>query len=322
MNRILITGAAGFIGSHACRAFLEREWSVTGLDNFDPFYARSIKEQGLAELVDESNFRFVEGDIRDAATVSRELKGVDLVLHLAARAGVRPSIEDPESYVSVNVGGTATLLEACNKLDVKRFVFGSSSSVYGDSTAVPFREDAPAVDPISPYAATKRAGELHCKVYSHLHGFRIAALRFFTVYGPRQRPDLAIHKFAHLMSAGTPVVQFGDGSSERDYTHVDDIIQGTVGAVEWVMSGGPGFEVFNLGESKTTRLADLIELIGSALQIEPKIEIQPVAPGDVQRTFADISKARSVLGYHPQISIEDGVPRFVEWYQATYGCPT
>ncbi len=322
MSRILITGAAGFIGSHACRAFLERQWSVTGLDNFDPFYDRAIKEQGLAVLADEPGFRFVEGDIRDTAIVSKELEGVNVVLHLAARAGVRPSIEDPESYVSVNVGGTATLLEACNKLGIKRFVFGSSSSVYGDSTPVPFREDAPAVDPISPYAATKRAGELHCKVYAHLHGFRIAALRFFTVYGPRQRPDLAIHKFARLMSTGTPVIQFGDGSSERDYTHVDDIIQGTTAAVDWALQDAPAFEVFNLGESKTIRLADLIEMIGNAVQIEPKIEIQPAAPGDVRRTFADIGKARRVLGYDPQISIEDGIPQFVEWYQATYGCPT
>ncbi|MFB3110414.1 MAG: NAD-dependent epimerase/dehydratase family protein [Gemmatimonadales bacterium] len=322
MSRILITGAAGFIGSHACRAFLDREWLVTGLDNFDPFYDRTIKEQGLSELVDESDFRFVEGDIRDAATVNAVLEDVDVVLHLAARAGVRPSIEDPESYVSVNVGGTATLLEVCNKLGIKRFVFGSSSSVYGDSTPVPFREDAPAVDPISPYAATKRAGELHCKVYAHLHGFRIAALRFFTVYGSRQRPDLAIHKFARLMSTGTPLVQFGGGSSERDYTHVDDIIQGTAAAVDWAMQDAPAFEVFNLGESKTTRLADLIEMIGNAVQIEPKIEVQPAAPGDVRRTFADISKARRVLGYDPQISIEDGIPQFVEWYQATYGCPT
>ena len=322
MSRILITGAAGFIGSHACRVFLDRGWLVTGLDNFDPFYDRTIKEQGLAEVADEPGFRFVEGDVRDTATVNAVLKGVDVVLHLAARAGVRPSIEDPESYVSVNVGGTATLLEVCNKLGIKRFVFGSSSSVYGDSTPVPFREDAPAVDPISPYAATKRAGELHCKVYGHLHGFRIAALRFFTVYGPRQRPDLAIHKFARLMSTGTPVIQFGDGSSERDYTHIDDIIQGTAAAVDWAMQEVPAFEVFNLGESKTTRLADLIEMIGDAVQIEPKIEIQPAAPGDVRRTFADISKARRVLGYDPQISIEDGIPQFVEWYQATYGCPT
>ena len=322
MSHVLITGAAGFIGSHACRVFLDREWLVTGLDNFDPFYDRAIKEQGLSEVTDEPGFRFVEGDIRDTATVNAVLEGGDVVLHLAARAGVRPSIEDPESYVSVNVGGTATLLEVCNKLGIKRFVFGSSSSVYGDSTPVPFREDAPAVDPISPYAATKRAGELHCKVYAHLHGFRIAALRFFTVYGPRQRPDLAIHKFARLMSTGTPVIQFGGGSSERDYTHVDDILQGTAAAVDWAMQDAPAFEVFNLGESKTTRLADLIEMIGNAVQIEPKIEVQPAAPGDVRRTFADISKARRVLGYDPQISIEDGIPQFVEWYQATYGCPT
>jgi UDP-glucuronate 4-epimerase len=318
----LVTGAAGFIGSHTCHAFLERGWQVTGIDNFDPFYDRRIKEEGIAALHGEAGFRLVEGDIRDTNVVGEALESVDVVLHLAARAGVRPSIEDPELYVSVNVGGTATLLEACNRAGVRRFVFGSSSSVYGDSTPAPFGEDAVAMDPISPYAATKRAGELHCKVYAHLYDFRIAALRFFTVYGPRQRPDLAIHKFTRLISDGAPIVQFGDGLSERDYTHVEDILQGTVAAVEWAMQEGPAFEIFNLGESKTVRLSYLIELIGGALQIGPQIEIRPAAPGDVRRTFADISKARQVLGYDPRICIEDGIPAFVEWYQATYGCPT
>ncbi|MCH8144391.1 MAG: GDP-mannose 4,6-dehydratase [Gemmatimonadetes bacterium] len=329
MMHVLITGAAGFIGSHACRACLGRGWRVTGIDNFDPFYDRAIKEQAIAGLHEESGFRFVEGDIRDGTAVCGALEGtgtgagagVDVVLHLAARAGVRPSIEDPDGYVSVNVCGTATLLESCNKAGVKRFVFGSSSSVYGDSTPVPFSEDAEAMDPISPYAATKRAAELHCKVYTHLHDFRIAALRFFTVYGPRQRPDLAIHKFARLMSTGAPIVQFGDGSSERDYTHIEDILQGTLAAIDWVMEDAPAFELFNLGESKTVRLSYLIELIAGALRVEPKVEIRPAAPGDVRRTCADITKARRVLGYDPSMSIEEGIRRFVTWYNATYGCP-
>ncbi len=320
-GRVLITGVAGFIGAHAGRAFLQRGWRVTGIDNFDPFYDRRIKEQGMAELPSMGHFRFVEGDIRDRECVVEVLDDVDVVLHLAARAGVRPSIEDPELYVSVNVGGTATLLEACRDRGLKKVVFGSSSSVYGDTTPVPFSESADAVEPISPYAATKRAGELHCRVYTHLYGFRIAALRFFTVYGARQRPDLAIHKFTRLISSGRPIQQFGDGTSERDYTHVDDIVQGVLAATEWTGQEGPAFEVFNLGESKTVRLSYLIELIGDALELEPEIDVQPAAAGDVRRTFADISKAKRVLGYDPQVAIEDGIPRFVEWYKATYGCP-
>jgi UDP-glucuronate 4-epimerase len=198
-------------------------------------------------------------------------------------------------------------------------VFGSSSSVYGDTTPVPFREDAPAVDPVSPYAATKRAGELICDVYTGLHGLRIAALRFFTVYGPRQRPDLAIHKFTRLLAEGRPIEQFGDGSSERDYTHIDDIVQGVLGAVGWTRSGEPAFEVFNLGESRTVRLDDLVDLIGHALGVTPAIELRPPQPGDVQRTCADITKARRLLGYAPKMVIETGIPQFVEWYEGAYG---
>ena len=318
-GRLLITGAAGFIGSHACRAFLERGWEVIGIDNFDPFYERQIKEQGLAGLAGHEAFRFVEGDIRESGALASVLEGVDAVLHLAARAGVRPSIEDPVSYESVNVVGTATLLEACRLAGVRRFVFGSSSSVYGDETPTPFSEDAPAVTPISPYAATKRAGELQCMVYAHLHGFRIVSLRFFTVYGARQRPDLAIHKFTRLISMGAPIQQFGDGSSERDYTHVDDILTGIVAAIDWTVQDAPACEIVNLGESKTVRLSYLIELIGRALEMEPRVEIHPPAPGDVRRTFADISKARRLFGYDPRIGIEDGIPQFVDWYRKDYG---
>jgi UDP-glucuronate 4-epimerase len=318
-DRALVTGAAGFIGSHCCAALLRSGFNVVGLDNFDPFYARSIKEQGIAELRSYQGFRLVEGDIRDAATVARTLDGVSLVVHLAARAGIRPSLEDPPLYASVNIEGTTQLLEQCRLLGVKRFVFGSSSSVYGNATHPPFPEDAPALAPISPYAATKRAGELLCDVYRHLYQMRVASLRFFTVYGPRQRPDLAIHKFTRLIESGQAIKQFGDGSSERDYTHVDDILQGVLGAVRWVQDDQPAHEIFNLGESRTVSLKRLIALIAESLGVEPRIEYLPDQPGDVRRTCADISKARRVLGYDPQVSIEDGIPGFVDWFRAHHG---
>jgi UDP-glucuronate 4-epimerase len=318
-QRVLITGAAGFIGGHCSRALLDAGYAVVGLDNFDPFYDRAIKEQALSELTPRPDFSFVEADIRDRDAVTKALAGVDAVLHLAARAGVRPSIEEPSLYSSINVEGSITLLESCKQLGISRFVFGSSSSVYGDTTPAPFREDAPALDPISPYAATKRAGELACRVYTHLYEMRIAALRFFTVYGARQRPDLAIHRFTRLLHEGKPIQQYGDGSSERDYTHVDDIVKGVAGAMRWVDVDEPGFEIFNLGESQTVRLDQLITLISGASGIEPKIERLPSQPGDVRRTYADISKAREMLGYSPSIAIDDGIPAFVSWYEDTYG---
>lgn len=322
MTRVLVTGAAGFIGSHCCGALLDTGYTVVGLDNFDPFYERALKQRGLEELLRREGFAFVEGDIRDADAVRRLLRGVDIVVHLAARAGVRPSIADPELYTSINVDGTATLLQACNERGIRNVVFGSSSSVYGDTTPVPFSEDAPAVDPISPYAATKRAAELVCRVYAQLHGFRIAVLRFFTVYGPRQRPDLAVHTFTRLLANGAPVQQYGDGSSERDYTHIDDILHGVLGAVRWLEPGGAAFEIFNLGGSRTVRVDHLIRLIAEALDVEPSIERLPMQPGDVRRTCADITKARTVLGYAPSVAIEDGIRRFVTWYEAAYGRPS
>jgi UDP-glucuronate 4-epimerase len=316
---ILVTGAAGFIGGHVCGALLDAGFEVRGVDNFDPFYDRRIKESAVAELDRRGGFALVEADIRDAGAMAGAVKGCDLVVHLAARAGVRPSIQDPALYASINVEGTVRVLEACRQAGIRRFVFGSSSSVYGDTTPVPFREDAPAVDPVSPYAATKRAGELMCDVCTGLHGLRIAALRFFTVYGPRQRPDLAIHKFTRLLAEGRPIEQFGDGSSERDYTHIDDIVQGVLGAVRWTRSGEPAYEVFNLGESRTVRLDYLVELIGRALGVTPAIELRPPQPGDVRRTCADITKARRLLGYAPKMPIETGIPQFVEWYEGAYG---
>jgi len=314
MERILVTGAAGFIGGHCCRALLDLGARVTGLDNFDPFYPRPIKERTLAGL-EGPGFRFVEGSILDGSLIESLVRENDAVIHLAARAGVRPSIEEPELYATVNVTGTISVLEACRRAGLRRFLFGSSSSVYGDSTPVPFREDGPAVDPISPYAATKRAGELACQVYTHLHGFRIAALRLFTVYGPRQRPDLAIHRFTRLISSGQPIQQFGDGLSERDYTYVDDLVGGILGALRWSGQTEPAFEIFNLGEARTIRLDRLIMLIGDVLGREARIERLPAAPGDVRRTYADISKARAILGYSPRVTIEEGIQRFVDWFK-------
>ena len=318
-ERVLVTGAAGFIGGHTCHALLDNRYSVVGIDNFDPFYDRGIKEGTVRELSAQPGFSFVEGDIRDAEVLDRALEEVDVVVHLAARAGVRPSIELPALYSSVNVEGTVCLLESCRKAKVRRFVLGSSSSVYGDTTPVPFSEEVAAVTPVSPYAATKRAGELLCGVFADLYDMRIAALRFFTVYGHRQRPDLAIHKFTRLLASGSTIQQFGDGSAERDYTHVTDILKGVLGAVRWTEAPQSALEIINLGESRTVRLDRLIELIASALGVEPKVERLPHQPGDVVRTYADISKARRVLAYDPRVDIEDGIVDFVEWYKVTHG---
>ncbi len=318
-GRVMVTGAAGFIGGHLCDALLRAGLEVTGVDNFDPFYDRSIKSDTVSRLSSTSSFTFCEADIRDGVTMLEQVAGADVVVHLAAKAGVRPSIQDPASYTSVNVDGTVQLLEACVQNGVRKFVFGSSSSVYGDDTPAPFSETVPAMVPISPYAATKRAGELMCEVYARLHDLRIAALRFFTVYGHRQRPDLAIYRFTKLLAQGSPIERYGDGSTERDYTHIDDIVKGVVAAVEWTAAKESGYEIFNLGESRTVRLDYLIELIAGSLDVTPKIELLPMQPGDVRRTFADISKARRVLGYDPSVTIEQGIPDFVDWYRTVYG---
>jgi len=319
VTRVLVTGAAGFLGSHVADALVARGEDVIGLDNFDAFYPRAVKEQNLAGLKAHSRFRFVEGDIRDGATVRGLLAPGDVVIHLAAKAGVRPSLEDPQGYVSTNVDGTTSMLNAAQAAGVKAFILAGSSSVYGDSAPAPFREDFPALDPISPYAATKRACELITSTFVHLYGMRAISLRFFTVYGARQRPDLAIHKFTRLIASGQTVPMFGDGSMERDHTYIDDIVQGVLAARDWVASGGAAFEIVNLGESATTRLDRLIELIGAALGKTPVIERRPMQPGDVQRTNADIGKARALLGYQPATKVEDGIPKFVRWYEETHG---
>lgn len=319
MNKsILVTGGAGFIGSHLVEHLLaEGGWSITVVDDFNDFYPPEIKRAAVAPNLVLANYNLVEADIRDAAAMARVFADgdFDCVVHLAARAGVRPSLREPKLYTETNIIGTQNLLELAKEHSVPQFVFGSSSSVYGVNSKVPFSEDDSIQQPISPYAATKAAGELLCHTYSHLYNFRMVCLRFFTVYGSRQRPDLAIHKFTKLITEGKPIQMFGDGSSRRDYTYVDDIIQGVRAAIDY---DGSVYEVFNLGESETTELKRLIELIEDTLGKKAAIENKPMQPGDVPITFADISKAKKLLSYSPKTKIEEGIPKFVEWFRETH----
>lgn len=312
---VLVTGAAGFIGSHLTERLLARGEEVVGLDNFDRFYERPIKEQNLEAARDQPGFTLVEGDIRDAQLLERLPEGIDALIHIAALAGVRPSIREPARYNDVNVNGTVTLLEWARKNGVREVLFASSSSVYGNNEKVPFAEDDPVDHPISPYAATKKAGELICHTYHHLFGMDVACLRFFTVYGPRQRPDLAIRKFARLLAAGEPIPMFGDGTTQRDYTYIEDVLDGVEGALRFVREGeGDRYEVINLGESQTIELREMIRVIGQVMGVEPEIRQLPMQPGDVERTYADVSKARRLLGYEPRVGFEEGVARFMEWF--------
>jgi len=317
MSTILVTGGAGFIGSHLVERLASRGDTVVALDNFDPYYDPAIKRRNLraaAQNHGPGRFTLVEGDIHDAAGLDALFAGrrLDAVVHLAARAGVRPSIADPLLYADVNVSGTTQLLEACRRHGVARFLFGSSSSVYGDSTAVPFSEEARVDRPVSPYAATKVAGELLASTYHHLFGMEISCLRFFTVYGPRQRPEMAIHKFARLIMEGTPLPRFGDGRTERDYTYIDDILDGVVKALD----RAKGYTIYNLGESRRVSLAHLIELLEKEIGRRAVVEALPEQPGDVKMTCADISRARRDLGYDPRVPIEEGIRRFVAWLKA------
>jgi len=310
----LVTGGAGFIGSHLVDRLLAEGAQVTVVDNFDPYYPRAVKEENIAAHRDHPAYRLVEADIRDLAALRKELAGdYDVIVHLAARAGVRPSIEDPIGYQEVNVGGTQNLLELAREWGVKQFVFGSSSSVYGVNPNVPWREDDHVLLPISPYASSKVSGELMGHVYSHLHGMSVVCLRFFTVYGPRQRPDLAIHKFARLMLAGEAIPVFGDGSSERDYTYVADIVKGIEGAMSYAENHAGCYRVFNLGGSRAVALTELIRLQAEYLGVVPRLRWLPMQPGDVQRTCADVSQARLELGYDTPTTIEEGIPPFLLW---------
>ena len=326
--KVLITGAAGFIGSHLCERLLDDEWLVVGVDNFDDFYDPQIKRRNIDGCLKNKNFQLVEADIRDSAAMDRTIgDGIEIIVHLAARAGVRPSITQPLLYADVNVNGTMVLLEAAKKHKIDKFIFGSSSSVYGNNEKVPFSEDDNVDFPISPYAATKKAAELVCHTYHHLYGLDVTCLRFFTVYGPRQRPDLAIHKFARLIEGGKPIPVYGDGTMMRDFTYIDDIIDGTVAAIEQLTSQesratspefntpvrNVSFDIYNLGESKPITVNDLVAEIENALGKKAGKQYVPPQPGDVERTYADITKAARELGYNPTTTIQAGLAKFVAW---------
>ncbi len=308
-STVLITGAAGFIGSHLCERLLDEGLSVVGVDNFDDFYDPQIKRDNISNCLKNKNFQLIEADIRDKSAMDKAAGGVEIIVHLAAKAGVRPSIAEPLLYSDVNINGTMVLLEAANKHKVGKFIFASSSSVYGNNEKVPFSEDDNVDFPISPYAATKKACELICHTYHHLYGIDLTCLRFFTVYGPRQRPDLAIHKFSKLIEQDKPIPVYGDGSMMRDFTYIDDIIDGTIAA----MNKCKGFNIYNLGESEPVTVNDLISEIEKALGKTAIKEYLPLQPGDVNRTYADITKAARELGYNPSTPIRDGLAKFADW---------
>ena len=350
-QRVLVTGGAGFIGSHLCAALLARGAKLAVVDHLDDFYAPAWKQASLDDLRRAGSFDFFPADICDASAMDKAFAAArpEIVVHLAARAGVRPSLEQPVLYERVNVGGTAVLLEACRRFGVGKLIFGSSSSVYGASSPVPFSEDFAGLHPISPYAATKLAGELACYTYAHLYALPVVALRFFTVYGPRQRPDLAIHKFTSLIEAGKPVPVFGDGSMGRDYTFVDDTVSGILAAMNYSPSStvesslatshspalsrpradeGPlatsepplttvPYEVFNLGNSHPVTLNDLLDALARATGRPVRREPHPHQPGDVPITWADISRARTRLGYNPKTRLDEGLAKFVAWFRSS-----
>jgi UDP-glucuronate 4-epimerase len=308
--KAIVTGAAGFIGSHLCERLLKDGWEVVGIDNFDEFYDPKIKRNNIKACLLNKRFRLVEADIRDAGRMnSITSEGADIIFHLAAKAGVRPSIAQPALYADVNINGTMTLLEAAKKSRIGKFIFASSSSVYGNNKKVPFSEDDNVDFPISPYAATKKASELICHTYHHLYGISLTCLRYFTVYGPRQRPDLAIHKFARLIEAGKPIPVYGDGSMMRDFTYIDDITDGTMASIKKC----EGYRIYNLGESRPMSVRDLISELEKALGKKAAIEYLPLQPGDVERTYADVARAGRDLGYLPKTELSDGLKKFVEW---------
>jgi UDP-glucuronate 4-epimerase len=312
-KNILVTGGAGFIGSHLVELLLgEGVWRVSVVDDFNDFYSPELKRANISAHLENTNFRLYETDICDAQSLEEVFakNNFDAIVHLAARAGVQPSLCQPKLYAETNINGTLNLLELARQFGVGQFVFGSSSSVYGNNTKIPFAEDDKISEPISPYAATKAAGELLCHTYSHLYDIRAVCLRFFTVYGARQRPDLAIRKFSELILQEKPIQMFGDGTTRRDYTFIDDIIQGVRAAIDYTASD---FEIFNLGESQTVELKRLIELLEEKLGKRAIIHQKPIQAGDVPQTFADISKSTKLLGYNPQTQIEEGIERFTEW---------
>jgi UDP-glucuronate 4-epimerase len=314
---ILVTGSAGFIGSSLVERLLEGGREVVGLDNFDDFYDPEVKWRNVERARAFPRYREFRGDIRDRNLLSGLPKDIEAVVHLAALAGVRPSIEDPIRDQDVNVGGTTTLFDWTRRRGITAFLFASSSSVYGNNSKAPFSEEDDVGTPISPYAASKRAGELLCHTYHHLYGTTVACLRFFTVFGPRQRPDLAIHKFVRLLDAGEPIPMYGDGTTERDYTYIEDTLDGIVGALRWAEEGSakPRYEIVNLGESRTVSLRHMIEVIAEEMGVDPEIRQLPMQAVDVERTWADTSKASELFGYQPKWEFRAGVREFIRWYR-------
>ena len=313
MNKsILVTGCAGFIGSHVCEALLNRGDSVFGIDNFDPYYSEAIKRNNLSHFQNKPNFKFAETSIINYKSLELLFNDNNFshIVHLAAKAGVRPSIQKPIDYQNTNMLGTNNLLELSQLHGIQNFIFASSSSVYGNNIKVPFSETDNVDTPISMYAATKKGGELLCHTYYHLYRMNISMLRFFTVYGPRQRPEMAIHKFTRMIDEGRPIDVYGFGKPERDYTYIDDIVQGVVLSIDHV----DGYEIYNFGESQTISTSDLIKLIEDSLGKKAIINEMAMQPGDVLKTYADIRKAKEKLGYNPITKIRDGIPKFVDWY--------
>lgn len=321
MKNIVVTGCAGFIGSHLSEKLLAEGNRVIGIDNFDPFYPKEVKERNLKSVKEYSNFQFFEADLVDFNALEKlfsDIEKPDIVVHLAAKAGVRPSIEDPQGYIDNNISATRNVLELMRKQSVTKLVFASSSSVYGNMPEIPYHEEMDVSNPISPYAFTKKSCELLNHTYHHLYNIDIVNLRFFTVYGPRQRPDLAIHKFTRFVNEGKPITMYGDGSTSRDYTFIEDIIQGVEKSIDFVLNRANVFETMNLGNNEPVVLKDLIQMIYEVNGKEPTITRLPMQQGDVDRTFASIEKAKKLLGYQPYTSMKEGLQKFTEWYKENH----
>ena len=314
MDTIMVTGCAGFIGSHVSEKLIKEGYSVVGIDNFDPFYPRKIKEQNIEGLKNNPNFYFYELDLREETSLDQIEEKIDMVIHLAGKAGVRPSIDDPQSYIDSNITATKNVLDYMRKNQIKKLAFASSSSIYGNAEEVPFRESAKLDEPISPYAFTKKSCELLNHTYHYLYNMDIVNMRFFTVYGPRQRPDLAIHKFLRLMRNGESIPVFGDGTTARDYTFVNDTVKGIVQTCDFLKSNDNVYDTINLGNCFPVLLSELIDVLGKEARVKPLIERLPMQAGDVQQTYADISKAEKLIGYKPEVKFEQGIKQFVEWF--------
>ena len=317
--KILITGVAGFIGSHLAEKLLELGNEVIGIDNFDPYYDRSIKENNIANYSNNSNFTFIEGDICEIDNLLKAVKGIDLIIHLAAKVSVLPSLKNPQAYIKANIEGTQAVLEFMRKKNIGKIIFASSSSIYGNNLKVPFSETDRVDNPISPYAYTKKAGELMLSTYHHLYKINAICFRFFTVYGPRQRPDLAIHKFVQLMEKEEAITMYGDGSSARDYTYISDIIDGLVAGIDYLGKNKKVYEIINLGSNSPITLKNMIQTLYKMVGTKQKVQKLAKQEGDMNKTFADISKAKELLGFQPKVSFEEGAANFVDWYMAKIG---